>query len=356
MSNCEHLGKKPNHTHIKEIAPLSPVWKEVVNGSINRMRLILTWKSNRKIWVVWPCSIDFGDSVLEYASRLSGLRDKYRDQIEIVMRFYTGKPRTVWGWKGIQNSQPWEDPNVGEGLINARKLAIEVIENYWLPIADEMLHPQLVKSFDDIYSYLAIGARSTENQYHREVSSSLDMPVGFKNPVAWDLEVVINSLKAWQTPSVYTIWEDIYGWKWNDLSHAILRWSTFEGVRTPNFDTKSLKKIYDYMLKAGVKNPSFIIDTNHDNSWKDPSKQLGIMKKVESNLKNLDVGDCPWILQMWKWFMTESYLNGWNQKISDDIVLWTSLTDPCSSWEDTVKMAKYMAGQKSIRQQKGYTW
>lgn len=343
MSNCELVWKKPNHTEIKETVPLSPNWKAVVNNAILELQNIFSWNSKKIAWIVWPCSVDFEDSVLKYAQEIKQLQEKYNDSIQFILRFYTGKPRTVWGWKGLQNAEPWEDPDIAKGLLDSRALAIKVIEEVWLPLADEMLHPQLVKSFDDIYSYLAIGARSTENQFHREVASGLDMPVGFKNPTAGDLDVMVNWVKAWQTQSMYTLGENVYKSNGNDFSHAILRGSTFEWKKSSNYDIDSLRKVYKYITqKNDVNNPAFIIDTNHDNSAKDPSKQIFIMKEVIKNLKQLE-WECLGISNMWKWFMSESYLEEWRQDFWDDITHGLSLTDPCSGLEDTKKMAQFLA-------------
>ena len=345
-SNCIHIWKKPTHTQIKESSPLSSKWRLVVAQSIENLKDIISWKSDRKIWIVWPCSVDFEESILKYWEELSKIRDKHKNEIEIVMRFYTGKPRTVWGWKWVQNSKPWEEPDIWKCLIESRKMAVKIIENFWMPIADEMLHPQLIKSFDDIYSYIAIWARSSENQSHREIASGLDMPIGFKNPTSWDLSVMINSIKSWQTESFYTIWEDIYFSRGNNFSHWILRGSNFEWNIKINYDKKSLKKIFEKIKSMKIKNPWFIIDTNHDNSWKDPSRQLNIMMETIKNLQSLEKSN-KGILSMFKGFMTESYLYKWRQDYDkENLIKWKSITDPCSSIEETREMAEYISYMK----------
>ena len=347
MSNCERVWSIPSDAEFKESALLLPEWEETVNSAIHRAWEIIRWNSDRVLWIVWPCSIDFEGSIMEYAEKLAWLRDEYRNEIEVIMRYYTWKPRTVGGWKGIQSAKPWEQPDIWAWLLEARRLWVKILNEIWVPLADEMLHTEYSRIFDDMYSYEAVGARSTENLTHRENASSRDSLIWMKNPTWWDLEVMVNSVKAWQTKSFYSLNREVYKWKWNDLSHAILRGNTYESVRTPNYDVESLRKVYKYMTKAKILNPSFIVDTNHDNSWKKPELQLWIMKEVIANLESLEE-ECPGITAMWKGFMTESYLVEWNQPYSDNIIKWKSLTDPCSSWEDTQKMAEYIASIKKI--------
>jgi 3-deoxy-7-phosphoheptulonate synthase len=342
-ANCKCIWQILTPIELKERLPLSAEWQRVVNDSIIAMQKIFEWKSNKIGWIVGPCSIDFEDSVLEFAEAVSKLRKKYGDTIEIIMRFYTRKPRTIWGWKGIRNSKPWEEPDIRQWLINSRSLAIQIIEKYWVPLANEMLYPEDIKFDDGTYSYMAIWARSATNQEHREVASGLEMPVGFKNPESWDLSLLANSVKSWQTGSDYILWNNMYKSTGNKLSHWILRGSTFEWERSSNFDKESLKKLYEYMTKANIENPSFMVDTNHDNSWKDPSKQLWIMKETLSNLDDLE-SSCPGIKEMFKWFMTESYIHGWKQDDDLDCIQeWKSLTDPCSSIGDTIEMAEFLS-------------
>jgi 3-deoxy-7-phosphoheptulonate synthase len=347
-----------SHEKIKTHIPISTAWQEIVQNSTYRLKSIFSWKSNRKALIIWPCSADFEESLYEYAEFIASLREQYSDKIEFIMRFYTGKPRTVWGWKGLQNSNPWEEPDMIEGIKNSRRIAINIIEKYWLPLADEMLHSSLADYFNDIYSYLAVWARSTENQSHREVWSGLEMPVGYKNPTSWDIKTMTNSIRAAQTPSTYHILKQVYNSSGNSFAHGILR-----GWNIPNFDMLSneekeaIQNIYganekwvfpNYSLKyiqqafnltqKGVKNPWIIIDGNHDNSWKVPEKQIEIIKSVFESIKgNKELENFV------KWFMVESYLYDGRQEYDPNeslIIKWKSLTDPCIGKKWTKKLIK----------------
>ena len=292
---------------------------------------IFIWKDDRKILVIWPCSADFEESLYEYAEFLSELQKKVEDKIKIVMRFYTWKPRTVWGWKGLQNSVPWEKPNLVTWMENSRKIAINIIEKYNLPLADELLQAQLVNYVDDIFCYFAIGARSTEDQFHREVSSGLDIPVWMKNPTSGDLQIMCNSIKAGQTPSVYAIWNEVFETTWNNLSHSVLR----GGSNWPNYNLGNIEKTLEISKKMWVKNLSLIIDCNHSNSGKKWEKQIKIIEEV--------MGAIKWKLEVEnfvKWFMIESYLENWRQDFEDikKVKKGLSLTDPCVGKEGTIEL------------------
>jgi 3-deoxy-7-phosphoheptulonate synthase len=291
---------------------------------------IFTWKDDRKILIIGPCSADFEESLYEYSEFLSGLQKKVEDKIKIVMRFYTWKPRTVWGWKGLQNSVPWDKPDLSSGIENSRRIAINIIKKYNIPLADELLHPQLVNYFDDIFSYFAVWARSTENQFHREVISGLDIPVWMKNPSSGDIWIMCNSIKAWQTPSTYVIWKKIYSTIWNNLTHWILRWGSF----WPNYSLKNIEQSFE--LTKNINNPALIIDCNHSNSWKKWEKQVSIMEEV--------IGNIQWnkLEKFVKWFMIESYLYDWRQDFEniDTVKKWLSLTDPCVGKEWTIKLVE----------------
>lgn len=344
------VWKVLSSNEIKQAYPMNDFWVSVVKKSKEEVKKILSWISNKKILILWPCSADFESSLSEYAEFISELRNKYSDKIEIIMRYYTWKPRTVWGWKGISNSEPWQTPDIGKWLVRSREIAISLIENFWVPLADEMLHPQLTNKFDDIYSYLAIWARSTENQYHREVASWLDIPVWFKNSTSWDLDVMTNSIKAWQTPSTYVISNSIYDTLGNDFSHWILRWGRISWENYSNYDKESLKTTIELLTKKWIQNPWFIVDTNHENSNKNHKKQQTIMENV---FNNLDILSKDWVdVSMLKGFMVESYLIEWNQWFPADwdeskIIKWCSLTDPCISKEQTEVFVREMYNRLS---------
>ena len=322
---------------IKEEYPLSANWKICVDTSIEQTRKILKWESDKKLLIIWPCSADFEESLLKYAEFIKKMREKYKDQIEIIMRFYTWKPRTVWWWKWLSVSRPWETPNISKWLCESRAIALKLLE-MWVPLADEMLHPELIKMFEDLYSYLAVWARSWENQYHREVSSWLYLPIWIKNPTSWDIDTMVNSILAWQSPSTYVLWSIIYDSIWNDMVHWILRWWRINGKNIPNYSKEDLKSVIKLLFKRKVQNPSIIIDTNHENSDKHQEKQIEIMRDVFEYLRILE---SEWLnISPFKWFMVESYIDEWRQDWPKDgdeskVIKWRSLTDPCIGLSQT---------------------
>ena len=307
---------------------LSKTGKEKVKNGREEISKIIRWKTNKKILIIWPCSIDFEESVLEYAEFLKWLKQKYSDKLEIVLRFYTWKPRSTIWWKWILYNDPWKEIDLKKWIKKARKLAIKLIEEYDMNLADELLYPELSSRLWDLYSYMAIWARSTENQLHREVASWLSFPVWIKNPTSWDLKIMTNWVLASQNKSSYILERTIYETSWNILSHGILRWWSY----WPNYSLENIEKSYNYFSENNLKNPSIIIDCNHDNSGKNPNKQIEIIKEV---IKNVDKN---YILKNFvKWFMVESYLYDWKQDLNNpDIKKGLSLTDPCI-WKEKTK-------------------
>lgn len=324
---------------MKQLLPLKEENRQMIETSRDRIRKIFTWESDRKILIIWPCSIDYEESFLEYWEFIKKINEKVKNKLEIILRFYPGKPRTIWGWKWLVYSAPWEDANMWNGIYWVRAMALRALE-LWFPLADEMLNPHLVEYVDDYLSYIAVWARSTENQYHREVSSGLDSPVWFKNPTSWDVSIMTNSIKAWQTESHYILWNTIRDSIWNPLSHGILRWGS---VTWPNYSKKFISEYINYA--ESIKNPAIIIDASHDNcrideNTKDPSLQIEIIKKVMTEI-------IPWLSKgdfhaedIVKWFMVESYIYDWNQKYIDEdkVLKWKSLTDPCIWLEKTEEL------------------
>jgi len=329
------MGNLLSVEEMKNKYSLSSEAKENIKKHKQDLENIFTWKDNRKVLIIGPCSADFEESLYEYAKFLSELQKKVEDKIKIVMRFYTGKPRTVWGWKGLQNSTPWEEPNLISGMENSRRIAINIIEKYNLALADELLQAQLVDYVDDIFSYFAIGARSTEDQFHREVSSWLEVPIGMKNPTSWDIQIMCNSVKAWQTSSTYAIWNEVFTTNWNNLTHWVLRW----GSTWPNYNLENIEKSLELLNKMWTNNPALIIDCNHSNSWKKWEKQISIMEEVMGKISYLQE-----INSFVKWFMIESYLEDWRQDCTDleSVKKWLSLTDPCVGKDGTKDLVEKM--------------
>lgn len=295
---------------MKSNHPLTKDAQETVIMWAQRAWRILSGEDPRKLFIVWPCSADFLESLEKYAEFIANMREKYSEKIEIIIRYYTWKPRTVWGWKGNMTGWPGENANLNSWLQNARRITTHLLNNYWVPLADEMLHPNLHDHFDDLYSYLAVWARSTENQYHREVASWLEIstpgdfalayeiiskthvPAGMKNPVDGDIERMINSVRAAQTSSDYTLGWTLYTSAGNPMAHGILRGWNIPSLSSmsaeerelviklykantkwvyPNYDLKYIRDVHNQMLQHWAINTSLIVDAKHDNSGKDPN-------------------------------------------------------------------------------------
>jgi 3-deoxy-7-phosphoheptulonate synthase len=325
-------GRLVSPEELSHSLPLPHSCKEIVEGGVSEISDILVGKSSKKLLVVGPCSVDFEDSVLEYADFLASLRDQVSDRICVAMRFYTAKPRTVGGWKGLQNSAPGKEGNLNAGLFQSRKFAIEILKR-GLPLADEMLHPQFFLHSQDLYSYLAVGARSTENQYHREVASGAGMPIGMKNPTSGDVSILANSVRAAMSPSDYAIGDEILRSSGNPLAHAVLR----GGTSGPNFGPDFLLAYVKIMEPFG--NPSIVVDCNHANSRKDPMRQQAVIESVfsEGFPALRAIGKDP--DSVVKGFMVESYLFDGNQNPSTPSpVHGKSLTDACIGKEGTERL------------------
>jgi len=315
--------------YVRDDISISEDLKKQVAKDTKEVQDILSWKDSRKLLIIWPCSMDFREPILEYAKRLKKISDKVDDKIKVVMRAYSAKPRTTVWWKGVQFSgEFWSDSCVSNWLIYSRELMIDILK-IWLPIADELLYPSRLWYFKDLISYFAIWARSSENQSHREISSLLDIPVWLKNPTSWDLVVAVNSLIAARSDQHITFWWDEWDTDWNKSSHIILRWKNFMWKSEPNYSKENVDLVEELMNKKWLKS-KIIIDLNHENSWKQCLEQPRILNE---SLENWEII---------AWFMCESYLVDWNQSAKEDnveaIEKWKSITDPCLWWEKTEEM------------------
>ncbi len=312
------ICKLPAVDDIKKQLPLSDDLKSMVIESRKEISDIISWKSNKKLLIIWPCSMDFEESILEYAKQLKKISDEYKDHVYVVMRTYTSKPRSVVWWKWmIYNWEFWSWWDINEWIKKSRKIIIDILK-LWLPVTDEMLYPNIYPYFDDIFSYMSIWARSCENQIHREVSSLLTIPVWIKNPISGDLNVLINSLISVRSPQQVLLWNNFYMSDGNPNSHIILRWSNWFWESVSNIE--DIPELDNLMSDKKIKS-WIIVDLNHDNSWKDWSRQLDNLRDI-MKMKN----------KLIRWFMVESYIEDWNQKIWEDSKLvkrWLSLTDSC---------------------------
>ena len=296
---------------------------------------VITGKSNKFLVIIGPCSADNEDSVCDYISRLAKINEKVKDKLILIPRIYTNKPRTTGeGYKGIVHQpDPEKKPDFLGGLIAMRKMHIRAIEESELTAADEMLYPENWGYLSDILSYVAIGARSVEDQQHRLTVSGFDVPAGMKNPTSGDLSVMLNSVYAAQHPHsfIYRGWE--VHTTGNELTHTVLRGANNKhGQSIPNYHYEDLIRLYDMYSNMNLKNPACIIDSNHSNSNKQFDQQIRIVKevmhsrKLSSDIHNLVKG-----------VMVESYIEEGCQKVGGG-VYGKSITDPCLGWNDTERL------------------
>ena len=337
----EFYRKVPIPQDIQAEFPSTHEMEATRENYLSEMKQIFTGESDKFMLVIGPCSADREDAVLEYIYRLRKLQDKVSDKIFIVPRIYTNKPRTTGeGYKGmLHQPNPNEKPDLLLGLISIRKLHMKALSETGFACADEMLYPENHRYLSDILGYVAVGARSVENQQHRLTASGLDLPVGMKNPTSGDLTVMMNSIKAAQSSHVF-----LYrGWEvksaGNPYAHAILRgYVDKHGIAHPNYHFEDLYKICETYNASGLANPAVIIDTNHSNSGKKYLEQVRIAKEVlHSRRHSKDIE------RMVKGLMIESYIEDGAQKIGDCDVYGKSITDPCLGWEKTERLVLDMA-------------
>ena len=333
--NMNFKRKLPIPMDIKAQYPLTKDLEDIKVKRDKEIRDVFEGKDDRFVLIIGPCSADNDDSVIDYISRLRGVQDKVSDKILIIPRIYTNKPRTTGdGYKGMLH-QP--DPHKGEdmlkGVVAIRSLHIRAMQETGFTCADEMLYPENYRYLSDVLSYVAIGARSVENQQHRLTASGFDIPVGMKNPTAGDISVMMNSITAAQHSHtfIYRGWEvESQG---NPLAHAILRgYVNKHGQSMPNYHYEDLIHLAEIYDKSGLQNPAVIIDTNHANSGKKWMEQPRIAKEVLHSCRHSDD-----IKKIVKGLMIESYIEDGAQKPEEN-VYGKSITDPCLGWEKTEKL------------------
>ncbi len=338
--NMEFKRKLPTPQEIKMMYPISEEMAAKKKETDEELRKIFSSESDKIVLVIGPCSADREDAVLDYISRLRKVQDEVKDKILIVPRIYTNKPRTTGdGYKGmLHQPDPNSSPDMLKGLISIRKLHMKALEQTGLSCADEMLYPENHQYLSDILSYVAVGARSVENQLHRLTASGLDIPVGMKNPTSGDLSVMMNSITAAQHAHtfVYSSWE-VHS-KGNNLAHAILRGSVNKhGQSIPNYHYEDLQLLNEFYQKSGLENPGVIIDTNHSNSGKHWNEQPRIAKEIMHSARHSQD-----IRKLVKGLMIESYILDGNQK-PDGGEYGKSITDACIGWEKTEKLILELA-------------
>ena len=331
----EFIKKLPTPAEIRKELPLPAELARIKEERDAEIRDVLTGKSNKFLVIIGPCSADNEDSVCDYVNRLAKVNEKVKDKLILVPRIYTNKPRTTGeGYKGIASQpDPEKAPDMVEGLIAMRKMHIRAIEESGLTCADEMLYPENWGYVEDLLSYVAIGARSVEDQQHRLTVSGFDVASGMKNPTSGDFAVMLNSVYAAQHPHhfVYRGYEvETTG---NPLTHVVLRGAVSKhGNSTQNYHYEDLIRLCDMYAKMDLVNPAAIIDANHSNSGKQFKEQIRIVKEVMHNRQlSQDIHN------MVKGVMIESYIEEGSQKIHDHIY-GKSITDPCLGWEDSRKL------------------
>ena len=327
--------KLPIPKKVKREFPLDEKMAQVKKNRDEEIKAVFDGRSDKFILVVGPCSADHSEPVMEYISRLRRVADQVSDKIVIIPRIYTNKPRTTGqGYKGmLHQPDPEEKPDMYKGIVAIRELHMTALRDYDFTCADEMLYPENYRYLSDLLGYVAVGARSVENQQHRLAASGIEVPVGMKNPTGGDMSVMMNSVKAAQSSHTF-----IYrGWEvqseGNPYAHAILRgYVDYSGRNVSNYHYEDLLYVDELYRKSGLVNPSVIVDTNHNNSGKKYLEQIRIAKDiVYSRSQSED------IKHLVKGLMIESYLEDGAQGVHEH-VFGKSITDPCLGWEKTEQL------------------
>ena len=324
--------KLPIPQEVKKEYPLTERMEQVKAARDEAIRAVFDGSSDKFLLVIGPCSADHREPVLEYISRLRRVQEQVADKIIIIPRIYTNKPRTTGqGYKGmLHQPDPEEKPDMYKGIVAIRELHMAALRDYDLSCADEMLYPENHRYLSDLLSYVAVGARSVENQQHRLTASGVGIPVGMKNPTGGDLSVMMNSIVAAQSGHtfIYRGWE--VSTDGNPYAHAILRgYIDYAGRSTSNYHYEDILRVEELYEKSNLTNPSIIVDTNHNNSGKKCLEQVRIAKDiVHSRNQNGD------IKRLVKGLMIESYLEDGACK-AEEHIFGKSITDPCLGWEKT---------------------
>lgn len=333
--NCEFKRKLPIPKKIKEMHPVTDKMREDFEKRDVEIKKVLSGESDKFLLIIGPCSADYEDSVMEYINRLRPIQDKVQDKIIIIPRIYTNKPRTTGaGYKGmLHQPDPMHDSDMLEGLTKIRKLHMRALAETGFSCADEMLYPENYRYLSDLLAYVAVGARSVENQQHRLTASAIDVPVGMKNPTSGDLSIMMNSITAAQSSHtfIYRGWEvESTG---NPYAHAILRGGmNAQGENIANYHYEDLMKVYEHYQEKNLKNMGVVIDANHANSNKKYMEQIRISKDVlHSRRVNAD------IRSLVKGLMIESYIVDGAQS-AECGTYGQSITDPCLGWEKTERL------------------
>lgn len=343
--NMHFYRKLPIPQEIKEQYPVTPAIEAARASWVEQIKAILDGRDDRLMLVIGPCSADAEDTVMEYIHRLRGVQERVSERILIVPRIYTNKPRTTGdGYKGmLHQPDPEAEPDLLRGLVAIRKLHMRAIAETGFGCADEMLYPENHRYLSDLLAYVAVGARSVEDQQHRMTASGLDIPVGMKNPTGGDITVMMNSITAAQHSHVF-----LYrGWEvkseGNPYAHAILRgYVNKHGQSLPNYHYEDLHHLAEIYAQSGLSHPAVVVDTNHANSGKHWEEQPRIAKEILHSRRY-----SPEVHSLVKGLMIESYLADGAQKLGGKtpFVPGCSITDPCLGWEKTERLILELAEQ-----------
>lgn len=330
----------PEPEEIRNELPLPETYVKVKEERDREIRAVLEGTSDRFLLIIGPCSADNEEAVVDYACRLARVAEKVKERILVIPRVYTNKPRTTGvGYKGmLHQPDPEKKPDLLAGLMAIRRMHIDVIRQTGLTPADEMLYPENHSYMEDVLSYVAVGARSVEDQLHRMVASGVDIPVGMKNPTSGDFNVMLNSITAAQNPQMFIYRSKEAETDGNELTHAVLRGAVNKhGQYIPNYHYEDLIRLSELYGRQDLKNPAVIVDTNHSNSGKQYAEQIRISKEVlHSRRHSADVS------RLVKGLMVESYIEPGCQKVGEH-TYGKSITDPCLGWEDTEKLIYELA-------------
>ena len=336
----EFLRKLPTPQELKEQFPVSEKVKQIKDARDKEIRAIFEGNSDKLLLIIGPCSADNEDAVLDYISRLKKVQEKVEEKILIVPRIYTNKPRTIGvGYKGmLHQPDPERESDMLKGIIAIRQMHTRAVEETGFTCADEMLYPENHRYLSDLLSYVAIGARSVEDQQHRLTASGTGIPVGMKNPTGGDITVMMNSIIAAQSSHtfIYRGWE--VKTKGNNYAHAILRGYVDKfGRSIPNYHYEDLQNLLEMYGEHDLKNPAVVVDANHSNSGKKFIEQIRICKDIMHSCKVSDD-----IHRLVKGLMVESYIEDGSQKVGEHCY-GKSITDPCLGWEKSEKLIYELA-------------
>ena len=326
----------PTPDALKTVYPLSDKLIALKKERDEEIAKVFRGETDKFLVIVGPCSADREDAVCEYVNRLAPIAEKVKDKVILIPRIYTNKPRTTGdGYKGmLHQPDPEKDPNLLAGIIAIRKMHLRAMEESGLTSADEMLYPENRIYLDDILSYEAVGARSVENQQHRLVASSADIPIGMKNPTSGDFSVMLNSVTAGQHSHRFIYRGLDITTSGNPLTHVILRGGVDKyGKNMPNYHYEDLARLMETYQKKDLANPAAIIDANHSNSDKKFKEQIRIVSEVMHS-RNYN----PEVKKLVKGVMVESYLVEGRQEICENMEYGKSITDPCLGFEDTERL------------------